>query len=161
MVVMDRFSKMAYFIPCHKTDDASYVTELFFKEVIRLPSVIKTIFSNRHSKFLSHFWRSLWKPLGTKLLYRTAYHPQKDSQTEEINRTLSTLLRSLVSKSLKDWIWSCSWWVCLNMAPFYATMHSSFECVYGANPLTPVNLLPIPNESRVNYAMRGEFYLTK
>jgi len=38
-----------------------------------------------------------------------------------------------------------------NRAPSYATLHSPFECVYGVNPLTPIDLLPIPTKSRVIY----------
>jgi hypothetical protein len=68
---------MVHFIPYHKSDNASHVAELFFTETVRLHGVPNTIVLDRDDKFLSHFWRSLWFKLGTKLLFSTTCHPKR------------------------------------------------------------------------------------
>jgi hypothetical protein len=102
-VVVDRFSKMAHFIPCQKTSDTTHVANLFFKEVVRLHGLPRSIVSDRHTKFVGHFWRMLWKKMGTNFSFISAYHPQIDGQTKVVNRSLRNLLRSLVTEHHNQW----------------------------------------------------------
>jgi hypothetical protein len=153
---------MAYFIPCHKTDNASYVADLFFNKVVRLHGVPNTIVSDRDAKFLSHFWRTLWYKLGTKLLFSTICHPQTDGQSEVVNRTLSTMLWAVLKDNLRLWE---EYLPHIEFA-YKRSIHSTtklspFMVVYGFNPRVLIDLLPLPPSETVNLdvTQRSEFIL--
>lgn len=80
---------------------------LFFRKIVRLHGVPKTITLDRDVKFVSHFWRTLWKFLGTRIdcssLVLIYHHPQTNDQTEVVNRSLGNLLPSLEGEHLKQW----------------------------------------------------------
>jgi hypothetical protein len=134
-VVVDRFSKMAHFIPCQNTSDTTHIANLFFKEIVRLHGLPRSIVSDRDTKFIGHFWRTLWKKMGTNLMFSSAYHPHTDGKTEVVNRSLGDLLRSLVTEHHN------SWDNVLPQAEFAyndsvnkSTGKSPFEIVYGRQP---------------------------
>ncbi|GKA50559.1 putative reverse transcriptase domain-containing protein [Tanacetum coccineum] len=94
---------MVHFIPCKKTSDVVAVVQLYFRDAYRLHGLSASIVSDRDTHFVSHFWRSLWRLVNTQLNFSSAYHPQTDSQTEVVNRSLGNLLRSLVGDHPKAW----------------------------------------------------------
>jgi hypothetical protein len=84
MVVVDRFSKMAHFIPTKDSATAQEMGRLFFTHVFKHHGLPKDIVSDRDPKFTSKFWRALWKRMGSELKMSTAFRPQTDGQTERV-----------------------------------------------------------------------------
>eukprot|EP00253_Pinus_taeda_P018433 PITA_18433 len=138
MVVVDKLSKAAHFIPAQSTYKAVQIAHLFMQNVFRLHGLPKVIISDRDVKFTSTFWRTLFVELGTQLNFSTAYHPQTDGQTERVNQVLEDMLRAYVM--LKPGQWE----EYLHLVEFAynngyhtSTQLSPFEVLYGRKCHTP------------------------
>ena len=90
-VVVDRFSKMAHFIPL-KNRKAKELARIFVQEIWRLHGLPLRIVSDRDSAFMSNFWEAVMEMLEVNLDRSSAYHPQTDGQTEQVNQILEQYL---------------------------------------------------------------------
>jgi hypothetical protein len=140
MVVVDKLSKVAHFIPVKSTHKANDIANIFMKEIFRLHGLPKAIISDRDTKFTSNFWKGLFQELGTQLKFSTAYHPQTDGQTERVNQVLEDMLSMYVMDKPSKWE------DYLHLVEFaYNNGHqaslgmSPFEALYGKGCRTPVN----------------------
>jgi hypothetical protein len=96
MVVIDKLSKSADFIPVKSIFKAINIVEIFMKEIFRLHGIPKMVIPNRDVKFTSAFWKELFAGLNTNLNSSTMYHPETDGQTERTNQIIEDMLHMYV-----------------------------------------------------------------
>src|SRR4051812_19614193 len=87
-LVIDRFSKVAHFLPIKETISASQLADLYVSRIVSLHGIPLEISSDRGSIFTSKFWDSFQEAMGTHLKFSTAYHPQSQGQVERVNQVL-------------------------------------------------------------------------
>ncbi|KAK4397670.1 hypothetical protein Sango_1242500 [Sesamum angolense] len=75
LVIVDRLTKSAYFLPIRQNDSLNKLAELYVSEIMRLHGIPTSIVFYRDPQFTSHFWESLQMALGMKLHFSTAFHP--------------------------------------------------------------------------------------
>ncbi|TYK01362.1 reverse transcriptase [Cucumis melo var. makuwa] len=104
LVIIDRFSKYATFIPTTKQCSVEMTAQLFFKHVVKLWGVPTSIVSDKDGRFISSFWTELFSFLGTSLNISSSYHPQTNGQTKRFNCMLEEYLRHFVNARQKNWV---------------------------------------------------------
>jgi hypothetical protein len=140
VVFVDKLTKMVHMVPTTTTVNAPDLAKLFFREIVRLHGVPKSIISDRDPRFTSRFWRSLWKLLDTKLSMSTAYHPQSDGQTERANRVIEDMLRAYVNYEQNDWdehLTAAE--IAINNGQHTSSRYSPYFLNYGKHPSFPIN----------------------
>lgn len=150
LVVVDRLTKMAHFLPCKQTITAPQVARLFWRDIVRLHGIPSAILSDRDPRFTSKFWQELWRLMGTQLPMSTAYHPQTDGQTERMNRLMEEILRSYVRDKGDDWdehLTAAE--IAVNTSKHTSTEFTPFRLNYGREMRLPLDVaMTTVSESR-------------
>jgi hypothetical protein len=121
LVVVDRLTKYAHFVPLRHPFTALKVAQVFMVAVYRLHGMPESIVSDRDRTFTSTLWKELFQLSGTQLQMGSAYHPQMDGQTERVNQCLETYLRSFVQacpSKWNSWLSVAEYWYLL-LFPFF------------------------------------------
>jgi len=85
LVIVDRLSKQAIFIPTHDTITSAELARLFITHVFPKHGVPSHVTSDRSSEFVSHFFRSLGTALDMRLHFTSGYHLEGNGQAERTN----------------------------------------------------------------------------
>jgi transposase InsO family protein len=94
---------MAHFLPCTESVTAKETATLFLEGVYRLHGLPRVLMSDRDPKFVSAFWQTLWRRLGTRLNMPSSRHPETYGLTERVNNTFQQLLRCFCCYDGSDW----------------------------------------------------------
>ena len=127
-VVLDRFSKMAHFIPLEKDKKtAEDLARIFARDLWRLHGLPRDIVSNRDSRFTSNTWKDLLAVIGIRPHMSTTFQPQTDRQTERVNLVIEAYLWPVLNQEQEDWE---------DLLPM--AQHAYFNSITSATGMTPL-----------------------
>jgi hypothetical protein len=139
MVVVDKLTKVAHFVPVKTTHTTTNIAEVYMREIARLHGIPRIIVSDIDTNFTSNFWRGLFKGFGTNLNFSTTYHLQSYGQIERVNQVIEDTLRMDVMDKPSKWedylhlvefAYNNGYQASMRMSPF--------EALYGRKCNTPM-----------------------
>jgi hypothetical protein len=157
LVIMDRLTKMAIYLPCWKDIDSLELARLFFEHIVGKRGVPDKLVPDRSTQFTRQFWTRVCSHLSTDHRLSTAFHLQTDGQTERQNQTMEQYLRAFYNYEQDNWVEL--WLVCefaynnaihasTRMTPFWANYHYH-----------PVMQFKAPNQpSSLNSAIQADTF---
>ena len=128
-VIVDRLTKSKHFLAVRMTITLDEFCRLYIREIVWLHGVPVSIVSDREPRFMTHFWKSFQKAMGTRLTMSTAFHPQTDGQSERTIQVLEDMLRACVLDHNGSWeehlplvefAYNNSYQASIQMAPYEA-----------------------------------------
>jgi hypothetical protein len=87
LIVVNHLTRMAHFLPCTKSAITKKFANWFLHGVYTLHGLPRVLVSDRNPKFVSGFWHTRWRRLGTRLNMSFTRHPETDGLAERVNKT--------------------------------------------------------------------------
>jgi hypothetical protein len=143
LVIVDSFSKYSIMVLCSSKVTAKDIANLFLEHVWKRHRFPEKTVSDRGPVFKNKYIKALYKRLGIKAHFSSAYHPQSDGQTERMNPGIKQFLRAYAGMYQRDWVkWLPMAEFSYNNAVHSATGTSPFRCLYGRDPvMTPTKIV--------------------
>ena len=170
LVVVDRLTKWAYFIPTQKTMTAEQLAYVFEREIVSRHLWPDDIVTDRDKLIVSKFWQGLTQRMGVKSKLSTAFHPQTDGQTERLNQILETYLRAYVNFEQDNWLellptaqiaYNTTFVESTKTSPFFANYGKEPELRRGPPTDTPRAALRADQIQELHEHLRTELEFTR
>ena len=156
MVVVDKITKLAHFIPIKETIDSNGTASLYLYNVWKHHGTLDEVISDRGTVSVSKFMRRLCQLLQIQPSPTIAFHPQTDRQIERVNQIVEQFLRMFTTKRQDDWAGLLPLAeFAYNNACHSTTGFSPFYATYGYHPsvsfLIPTTSMVPAAEDRIRH----------
>ena len=132
LVICDRLFKMMHFVATIEGTSVEGLVRLFRDNMWKLHGLPESVVSDRGPQFVEKLTKELNKMLGIETRLSTAFCPQTDGQTEQMNQKLEQYLRFFVDHRQKNWLeWLALAEFAVNNKVHTATKILSFMANYG------------------------------
>jgi hypothetical protein len=141
LVIVDRLTKMAIYLPCRKDIDSPELARMFFEHVICKHGVPNNIVTDCGTQYTSRLWTRVCSHMTIDHRLSTAFHPQTDGQTKRQNQTMEQYLRAFSNYKQDNWVellpqaefaYNNSVHALTRMTPFWAMYHRNPEMQFKA-----------------------------
>ena len=96
-MIVDRFTKQAYFISFLKEAETEETAYIFHRYVTENHETSEEMISDQNTRFRFKFWQKLMTLAETKSKLSTAFYSQTDEITEQMNQIIEQYLQCYVN----------------------------------------------------------------
>ena len=148
LVVVDSFSKWCEAFPL-KTQEASEIADILFREIFTRYGAPKTLISDRGRNFMSHLVSALCALFDVKRVHTSPYHPQTNAECERRNSVIAQSIRAYGKLDQSNWSKLLPGiMMALRATPAtQSTTYSPYFLVFGREMSLPLDVALLPKKT--------------